>query len=114
MTKEELIHELKRGKTIKELLSLSRDDDSLFYRADNLKRNNEIAYIPDLELLGIPVNTPPQFTEEEFDSLENAFFTGQYFYDICDGDDSQAEAVFFSCSWQHPCMAKEEYMEVTA
>lgn len=107
MKKEELRNRLKSGYKLDDIFVFSPGQDCTIFKAEKFEDGEEIIYIPDISLNGIPVSTPIA-VDDTIDNVIDCCYTGQDFIDQCDGDLDLAKRLFLYCDWQHPSSALPE------
>lgn len=106
MTKEELRDGFKKGLSLEEMLTLCPGQDCTIFKADKFCTDDQVIYIPDLELNNITATKSPY--EEDAEYTINRCYTGEDFVDLCEGDEALAYRLFCYCDWQHPSSALPE------
>lgn len=106
MTKDELLEGLRMGFALEELLPLSSGQDCTIYKAELFRTNDEVIYIPDMELNNI--TTGKSLYEEDAEYTVNHSYSGEDFVDLCEGDEALAFRLWCYCDWQHPSSALPE------
>ena len=104
MTKPELHEKLMSGCTMDELFHYKQGDECLIFKADKFALGDEILYIPDIDMNGIPLDTAVKSVEDIVYILTFCY-TGDDFAQECrdaDVDEKYAERLFWLCNWQHP------------
>ena len=109
MTKSELTTELFCGKTISELFQLRDGQECIIFKTNEFIADDNICYIPDLDLNHIPTNVV--FWKDEIEEVVSCCYTGNDFVEECGGDEELAERLFWYCDWQHPCSAIDEVQD---
>lgn len=110
MTKNELRHSLKVGKTLRELLPVTSGQCCEIVKAPSFRPGNDIIYVTDLWLRDIPADEPVTDRDAMADLMDMAY-TGDDFIAECNGDARLAAALFGYVDWQHPSSALPELMD---
>lgn len=110
LTKQELMNELARGKTMLELFDFVPGQECEIYKAGEFVTDRTIIYIPDLTLNKIPVDRPV-CDRDELDYVLAHCYTGADFLEECGGNRLLAERLFHYCDWQNPSSALPEIQD---
>lgn len=102
MTKQEVIEQLKKGKTLSDLFIFTEGQECLIHKG-NFAATDDIIYIPDIYLNKISIDIP--LTKEELDDIENDLYSGNDFINECNGNVKLAKELFDWCDWSHPSSA---------
>ena len=124
MTKSEFRMKLLEGHPLTALVMLGPGQDCTIFKADKFSTDDEVIYIPDIELNDIPVNIDLSKDNSMSDSSNGAWpvmqgweqvkvvlsccYTGADFVELCEGDEALAYRLFCYCDWQHPSSAFPE------
>lgn len=110
MTKQELRAELIGGRALSELLEFTDGQDCVIFKADKFFVDNEVCYIPDVDLNEIPIDEV-SLDSETIDEIIGHCYTGNDFWTEAGGDAVLAERLFWYVDWQHPCSAVDEVID---
>lgn len=102
MTKQEVIEQLKKSKTLSDLFIFTEGQECLIHKG-NFAATDDIIYIPDIYLNEISIDVP--LTEEDLEDIENDFYSGNDFIKECNGNVALAKELFDWCDWSHPSSA---------
>ena len=110
MTKAELRTQLEAGCVLEDLFVLSTGQECTIYKAEQYSPGEEIIYIPDLELNGIPYYRA--LTDEgEIQAVVDCCYCGDDFLAEAYNDPKKARMLFSYCDWQHPSSAAPEVLD---
>lgn len=101
INKQEVIEQLKTGKTLSDLFKLQMVRN-VIYKGD-FAATDDIIYIPDIDLNEIPINIP--LTKERLKDIEYDLYSGNDFINECKGNVKLAKELFDWCDWSHPSSA---------
>ena len=107
MTKQEIRAELIGGRALSEVLEFIDGQDCIIFKADKFFVDNEVCYIPDVDLNEIPIDKT-SLSSEIIDEIINYCYTGNDFWTEAGGDAELAERLFWYVDWQHPSSAVDE------
>lgn len=107
LTKEKLREKLSDGELLTHLIETCSGQECEIVKADAFYPGDEIIYIPDLQMNGIPM-TKPVTSPAEIEELLSSCYTADDFIEICEGNKELAKRLFFYCDWQHPSSALPE------
>ena len=108
MTREYARSRLLAGQTVAELFPPIRGQECVIFRTNDFSTGDDVIYIPDYDLNGIPCEKDLSGDPEEINEVLGLMYTGKDFVDICDGNEALAERLFWYCDWQHPSSALPE------
>ena len=108
MTREYARSRLLAGQTVDELFPPIKGQECVIFRTDDFSTGDDVIYIPDYDLNGIPCEKDLSADPEEINEVLGLMYTGKDFLDLCDGDEALAERLFWYCDWQHPSSALQE------
>lgn len=108
MTREYARSRLLAGQTVAELFPPIKGQECVIFRTDDFSTGDDVIYIPDYDLNGIPCEKDLSADPEEINEVLGLMYTGKDFMDLCDGDYELAERLFWYCDWQHPSSALPE------
>ena len=108
MTREYARSRLLAGQTVAELFPPIRGQECVIFRADDFSTGDDVIYIPDYDLNGIPCEKDLSTDPVEINEALWMMYTGRDFVDLCNGDEKLAERLFWYCDWQHPSSALPE------
>lgn len=100
MTKQEIRAELIGGRALSEVLEFTDGQDCIIFKADKFFADNEVCYIPDVDLNEIPIDKT-SLSSEIIDEIINYCYTGNDFWTEAGGDAELAERLFWYVDWQH-------------
>lgn len=92
-----------------ELFDFKRGQECDIFKADCFAVGDQIIYIPDIYLNGIPLARA--LTDDEIEEVLFACYTGDDFLEECGGNRDAARELFWYCDWQHPSSARGEVEE---
>lgn len=102
MTKEECRSRLMAGEALDSILRFRPGQDCMIFKADALGLGDEIVYVPDIELNGIPVDKDLSGDADGILDVLGYCYTGNDFLELCGGNTEHAEELFNFVDWQHP------------
>lgn len=106
MKYEELVAELRAGKTLESLLDLTQGQNCFIYKAKGKCFDlNEVIYIPDVSLNDIP--TDYVMSKDDLAECSAYFYTWKDFLDLCKTEDKALE-LFDLCDWANPWTVLDE------
>jgi len=108
MTKDELASRLRKGEKLQDIIPLVSGQECEMYKAVFFTKGDEILYIPDIELNGIPTASDLSGNEDEIRTVVENCYTGDDFINMCNGNIKLAKELFDYCDWQHPSSAMDE------
>ena len=103
VNKDDLRGHLEAGRTLDNFFVFRTGQECDIYKAPMFVPGDDVLYIPDLSLNGVPTDRP--LDSEEIDRIMELCYTGHDFMEITDGDVDKAEKLFCYCDWQHPSSA---------
>lgn len=106
MTKNELLGGFCHGFSLQQLLPAIPGQDCQIFKAERFRTDDEIIYIPDIELNNITFETVP--VDEDVQYTLDRCYSGADFVELCEGDEALAYRLFCYCDWQHPISALDE------
>ena len=103
MTKAEIRYALLGNACLKDILTFTDGQDCLMYKGSFFSAPDEVIYIPDTALNGIPLDR--QIGVEDSERILSMCYTKADFLAECDGDAALAYRLFCYVDWQHPSSA---------
>ena len=102
ITKRILRHLLEHGAQLDALFEFRPGQDCVIYKADSffMEENDQVIYIPDIELNQIPIDRA--LSEWEIVEILPYCYTTNDFLNAANGDVEKAKRIFANCDWQHP------------
>jgi len=101
MRKDSLRRHLLAGGTLDQALEFGPGEECEIFKSHVFEASDEVLYIPDTVLNGVPVSSPVA-GKEDIENVLALCYTGNDFLDICKGNLELAKRLFWSCTWQHP------------
>lgn len=112
MTVNEVRERIIKGECLSDMFKFTDGQDCMIYKGD-WNPDDEVIYIPDIDLNEICINRPlvQILDETEIEDVLYCLYTGKDFIEIMDGDEELAKSLFHYCDWQHPTSAMNEILE---
>lgn len=113
MKREELRERIYKGECLSDMFNFIWGQDCTIYKGE-WNPDDEIIYIPDIDLYGICINRSliTILTKDEIDEMINScFYTGKDFMELCDNNEELAKELFDYVDWQSPSGAYNEVKE---
>ena len=124
MTKTELKALLLSGSSLNTVLTFCDGQECTIFKANDFCLDDNIIYIPDLDLNEIPYNLDlsvdnsmsdasagkwgSMSAKEQISLVLSYCYTGADFVELCEFDEALAYQLFLYVDWQHPSSALDE------